>query len=390
MLSETRRYQLVFFVFFAAMNGFVVFRNVYFEELGLTGEQMGLLGGVLVLTGVLAQPAWGMAADRFGAGRGVLLVTAAGSGVAVLAYPLARPLAAPFGFLLLATVAFSLFRAPIVPIATAMVLSDGHDYGNIRAWGSIAFGIGSLGIGWLLAVAATELIFYFYAVGMAVLVVILLGVDRPDADLSPDLRREAVKLLGDRRFVLLLLVAVLTGAISRGGAAYFSVYVRAIGESDGITGTAFMLKTTAEAAIFLSVARLKIGYRTLLTVGLATYMVSFSVFALLPVAPAVLAVQFLLGVGLALYVLSVVNLAHEFSPDGLDATAQALLAGIGLGIGQALGELLGGRAMDVVGVVDLYGLFAGGAAVATAVSLGFHRPMLRAAHARLSRANRGT
>ena len=81
MFSETRRYQLVFFVFFGAMNGFVVFRNVYFEELGLSGGQMGLLGGVLILTGMLAQPAWGMAADRFGAGRGVLVLTAIGSGV---------------------------------------------------------------------------------------------------------------------------------------------------------------------------------------------------------------------------------------------------------------------------------------------------------------------
>lgn len=35
------RFQLLFFISFIASSGFVVFRNVYLEEMGLSGSQMG-------------------------------------------------------------------------------------------------------------------------------------------------------------------------------------------------------------------------------------------------------------------------------------------------------------------------------------------------------------
>ena len=67
MLAEKRRYQTLYFVFFAAGSGITAFRNVYFEELGLSGFEMGVIGAVMVGAGMFAQPLWGVVADRFGA-----------------------------------------------------------------------------------------------------------------------------------------------------------------------------------------------------------------------------------------------------------------------------------------------------------------------------------
>lgn len=377
MLADKRRYQLLYFTFYASANGFIAFRNVYFEELGLTGGQMGIIGAALVVTGMVAQPCWGVVADSFAASRDVLLVAAGVSSVVVLAFPLAGRVPDPFFLLLLATVMLAVVRSPIVPIANAMVLSDGLDYGQVRAFGSIAFGIGSLVLGWVLAWLATELIFYVYAVGMVVLVVIIRDVPDTDADLTPDLRRDALKLLTNYRFLLLLVVATLLGGVSSAGSAYFSVYVRAIGATDGLTGTAWMIKTAAEAVVFLSMARIGLTNRTQLTLAGTVYVGTYLVYAAVATPAAILAVQLFLGVGLALFTLSAVNFAHEFSPPELNSTAQAVLFSLGMGTGRAIGQLGAGNLMDVVGVQSMYYFLAAGAGLAAVVSLFFHAPTLR-------------
>jgi len=377
VFGAKRQYQLLYFVFFASSNGFAVFRNAYFEELGLTGGQMGLLGAVLVVGGMIAQPLWGGLADRFAASKPVLLLAAGVASVVVLAFPLAGRVPDPFLLLVLATALLSVVRSPITPIANAMILSKGLEYGQIRAFGSIAFGLGSLVIGWLLSRFATEIVFYIYAVGMVVLVGIVRGLPDTEADLTPDLRREAVGLVTDRRFLLLLAVAMLLGGVSSAGSAYFSVYVRAIGAGDGLTGTAWMIKTVGEAVIFLSMARIGLTNRTQLTLGATLYVGTYLVYAAVATEAAILAVQVVLGVGLALYYLAIVNFAHRFAPEGLTSTGQAVLSALGLGTGRALGQLGAGAAMDLVGVQSMYYILAAGAAAALLLSLAFHGPTLR-------------
>ncbi|PSP95984.1 MFS transporter [Halobacteriales archaeon QS_4_62_28] len=377
MFGAKRQYQLLYFVFFASSNGFAVFRNAYFEELGLTGGQMGLLGAVLVVGGMIAQPLWGGLADRFAASKPILLLAAGVASVVVLAFPLAGRVPDPFLLLVLATALLSVVRSPITPIANAMILSKGLDYGQVRAFGSIAFGLGSLVIGWLLSRFATEIVFYVYAVGMVVLVGIVRGLPDTDTDLTPDLRREAVDLLTNRRFLLLLAVAMLLGGVSSAGSAYFSVYVRAIGAGDGLTGTAWMIKTVGEAVIFLSMAKIGLTNRTQLTLGATLYVGTYLVYAAVATEAAILAVQVVLGVGLALYYLAIVNFAHRFAPEGLTSTGQAVLSALGLGTGRALGQLGAGTVMDMVGVQSMYYILSAGAAAALLLSLAFHGPTLR-------------
>lgn len=56
MLSDERRYQLLYLVLYAAANGISGYRNVFFEDIGLSEAQMGVIGAVLVAAGIIAQP----------------------------------------------------------------------------------------------------------------------------------------------------------------------------------------------------------------------------------------------------------------------------------------------------------------------------------------------
>jgi len=378
VFDEKRRYQTLYFVFFVAGSGITAFRNVYFEELGLSGFEMGLIGAVMVGAGMFAQPLWGVVADRYGRTKGALLVGTAVSAVAGLAFPvIGQSVADPpllFGLLLAAGVVFATFRAPIMPIANSMVLDSGLNYGSVRAFGAIAFGVGLVGIGSLVEWFGTPVVFYIYVVGMAAFFLFLRGLPKPETTVAPDIRSEAVRLLTNKRFLVLFVVAMVMGGVISAGASFFAVFMRDIQAGDDITGLAWFIRTVGEAAIFLAMARIGLDYRWQLSLGVLTYAIGYAVYGLTGAVTAILSVQLMLGVGYAMFNLSTVNLAHRFAPEALSSTAQAVMTGIGIGAGRALGELAGGQLVDMVGTQELYLWLAGATVFALVVSLVFHIP----------------
>ncbi|WP_248518272.1 MFS transporter [Salinarchaeum laminariae] len=360
MLSQERGFKLFYFIIFASFSGYVMFRNVFLEEIGLSGTQMGMIGFLFPLCGMIAQPIWGLVADWKGASKPILYVSAIVAGAAALLYPLAPMVGASFLAIVVATVIFALFRAPAVPISNALVLSSGMSYEGVRAYGSIAFGIAGLGFGFLIGVTATEAVFYAYSVGMILLVLLLtqLPMDETEA-LGDDLDLDSVRRLLHRQFLLLLGAAFFLGVMTPASAAFFSLYVEAIDQPTSITGFAWLIKTLAEAVAFVYVARRGGGsYRWLMAVAGVFYLGTYVLLATTGAIAVVIASQVLLGLGYALFNLASVNLAHSLSPSALKSTAQSLLMVGGVSAGRAVGELVTGVLVDFVGVQAMYGYVA--------------------------------
>lgn len=369
--AQKLRFQSLFFVHFVAFSGVVVFRNVYLEEMGMSGSAMGQIGFLMTAAGVAAQPVWGLVTDYLRAERPVLVVGAAVSAVGLLAYPAAAGLAAPFLLVALGTVVFSVFHAPIVPIANGLVLSRGYDYGKVRAFGSIAFGIGSLGFGFLVAAAGIASIVYVYVVGMVVLVGVVWTLSGTDGDETseddesePPLSEAVRTLATNVDFLAVLLVAFVVGLSIRGGSAFFSVYMRAIEASvvlgpwslsaDALTGLAWTVKTLFETVAFVYALRVSESYRAFLVVGGVGLALPHLVYGLTADPWAILGVQVVGGLGYGLYNLAVVNLVFAVASDRVTSTAQTVLTGLGIGFGGAVGEVVTGELVDAVGLQQTY------------------------------------
>jgi PPP family 3-phenylpropionic acid transporter len=395
------RFQTLFFVNFVAFSGFAVFRNVYLEEMGMSGSAMGQIGFLMTATGVVAQPVWGLVTDYLHAERPVLVVGAVVSGVGLLAYPVADGLGTPFLLVAVGTAVYSAFRAPIRPVANSLVLQRGYDYGNIRAFGSIAFGIGSLGFGLLVASLGVVSVVYFYALGMVALVVVVWSVperDRSakdtdvdaadtgtpdgaadadsdtldgDTDVDEDIDGDgadidsAVRaLVTNVDFLVVLSVAFLLGLSISGGSAFFSVYMREVGAGiavgtvslspDAVTGGAWALKTVFEAVAFVYAVRLGWSYKTFLVLGGAAVTVPNLVYGLTADPWVVVAVQTVGGLGYGLYYVAAVNLVHVVADDRVASTAQSVLTGVGIGFGGAVGQVVAGELYDLVGIQRMY------------------------------------
>lgn len=372
------RFQLLFFVFFIASSGFVVFRNVYLEEMGLSGSQMGLIGFLLMATGVLAQPVWGLVTDYFRAERTVLVFAGITSAGAILSYPFGDSLVQPFLLIAVGSAAYSAFRVPIGPIATGMVLSRGFDYGNVRAFGSLAFAIGSLGFGFVVGTLGSVSIVYFYVAGMALLIGIAwslpgdgsadegdetTGDDDEERD-EPGLLEATWMLVTSPTFVVIIGASFLLRLSAMGGEAFFSVYMRAfdirlalgpltIGP-DRMTGVGWAINSGIEAAAFVYALQLNRSYRWLLVVGGVVLTIPNLVYGLTTNPVVLLAIQSFGGIGFALVTVATVDLAHGIAAERVTSTAQTLLNAFGFGLGGAAGQIVAGMLFDAVGLMDMY------------------------------------
>lgn len=362
-MDESHRYQALYFVFFASFSGFAAFRNVFLKEIGMSGVQMGIVGSLWVAGGILTQPFWGFVADYTRSPVRVLVSAAILSAVAVLSYPLGASLSAhAFAVVAVGTALFSATRSPIRPIANSLVLKQGHEYGVVRSFGSIAFGATVLLTGFALAWVNVAFVVYVYVVGMGVFVLLVRGLPPlEDRVFEGGISSHAIELVRQPVFFVVLVSAFVMGMIGSSGSAFFSVYMRVVGLGDGLTGLAWGLKTVAEAAVFLMLVRAGLSYGLAVALGGVTYAVGFATLATYPsIAPVVLA-NLALGTGVALLYFALINLAHECAPDTLHSTAQTVLMSVGFGAGGMVGQTLAGWLVDAVGVQRLYLYLAVGA-----------------------------
>ena len=356
---ETKtRFRLIYFSYFAALSGFGTFRNVFLEDIGMTGFQMGVIGAVITVAATAAQPFWGFVTDWKGAQREVLLVCAFFTGVAVLTYPAGAYFEATFFVVLAGTFLYAVFYAPISPITDSLALSTGVPYGRLRAFGSIAFGVGSLGYGFLIAELGSSMIFYVYSLGMVALVIVAWGIPERESNPMGSLGRDAFRLVTNRDFALLFASAFLVGATLLPGNDFFSVYIRAIDGSDALTGIGWFVLTVVEAAAFAYVFRLTTRYKYLLVLGASLYSLKYVVYFLVSSPYLVVASHLITGVSFAAFYLAGVSLADDIAPETLSSTAQTLLWSATFGVGAGAGQVLAGTLIDSVGVQSMYGYLA--------------------------------
>ncbi|MGA9402451.1 MFS transporter [Haladaptatus sp.] len=366
------RFQLLFFVQFAAGSGIIVFRNVYLDGMGMSGAEMGVIGFLMLATGVAVQPLWGLVTDYWHIERAILVVGALVSALALLTYPFGASLTDPFTIIAVGTAVFSAFRAPIVPIATGMVLSRGYDFGHIRSFGSLAFGIGSLGVGLVVAAAGLVSIVYIYIGGMVVLMAVAWSLpdgsaapgDADDDTDDPSIARAVKALVTNWNFMVVVTAMFLFRLSFMGGEAFLSVYMRAVHASlvvgpwslspDGLTGLVWALNTGLEAGAFVYAARLGLSYKWLLVVGGTMVGVPNVVYGVTTDPLLILAVQAFGGIGFALLSLGAVNLVHAVAAERIQSSAQTFLSGLSLGLGGAIGQVIAGHLLDTVGVQEMY------------------------------------
>ena len=337
--------------FYAAAFGFVgvwlPFWPVWLADRGLTAAEIGLLISAGAWVRVAAPAIIAHLADRRGERKRFIVLLAA----AAFAVHLLFLAAEGFAALLAVSILAALALAPIVPMAETVALPLARagriDYGRVRLWGSAAFIAGAALGGRVLGGAGPP------AILTAVLACLALGVAAalalPDARPPPARRRIPIAALLANPTMLVFLAA--SSLIQASHAAYYGFATlawRAAGIDDRVIGLLWAEGVLAEIVLFAFGGALaaRLGPARLLAIGAAAGIVRWSVLALSPALPVLAAVQALHALSFgAAHLGAMLFLARAVAPEHA-ASAQALYAGVAMGLAMGGATMLGGALFE--------------------------------------------
>ena len=367
-LSPLAKFIVLYTILYSAFGVVSPFLPAYFENRGLTTQQIAIVIGLGTALRLVSGPLIGRFADRQRMWRGTLSICAGGSGAVAVAYVSAGAFVA----FLLVSLAQSVLLAPLTPIADAMALSTsrettgkGFEYGWVRAAGSAAFVVGLIVSG--RAVGSLGLVVTIWLNALLLVGASLAAMSLPNIQLkgvSPAVERAGHfrQLLEMRSFRRLLLVA----ALVLGSHALHDTFAVIRWREAGIsTVTASLLwseSVAAEVIVFLLVGprlvrHLGPAYAAMLAAGAG--VVRWTVLgATTQVVPLVL-VEPLHGLTFAVLHLASMRLIASTVPSHVAASAQALYGTLAVGFSTTLltfasGSLylwLGGQAFWIMAML---------------------------------------
>jgi PPP family 3-phenylpropionic acid transporter len=357
-----------YFFYFAYVGGFTPYLSLYFDSVGMSAVQIGLLMAVNQSSRMFAPMLWGVLADRRGDRMCIVRLTALAGGIAMFGLFAGNSFLAMF----ITLAVMSAFTSATMPLAEATtfghVRGDTGRYARIRLWGSVGFICSVVGVGYFLDVATLRdwlwLVIAIYAAALvATWQVPESAAHRPvREDVSARsilMRPEVVGLLG-----ACFLMATAHGAYY----SFFSVHLVDNGYSKSAVGWLWALGVVCEVAVFWWMPQLvaRIGLYRLLVATFAIAVVRFLLIGWLVQSPiALVSAQVMHAATFGAYHAAAIGLIHRWFQGAHQAKGQALYTALSFGAGGTLGGFASGLAWAAHGAAFTYTL----AALAAALGL---------------------
>ena len=373
LLSPRNRLRAAFLLGFASLAAWMPMLTVWYEDHQLPKTYMGYVAAIPWMVMLIAQPVWGMIADRYGKQQ-CMIATAAAATVALLCFPLAGQ---HTGWIVTMTVIMALFNSPVLPlldsIALDMVASGViPSYSVYRFWGAPGFAAGALLTSYLVSLWGVDMIFYTSAGLMALMLLVLTGLkSRSSSNADAFSLRGIEKILTNKLLIIFLLVIVLVSVAQSSSSFFLTVYLREIGATPGITGTALAVQALSELPFYFLAAwllkRTTAGKVVIIAVfGTVARLLMYS----LNTEPQwVIGIELMNGITWTLLWISAVEYVDQHVPAAWRTTGQSLLWAAYYGAGAIAGNILSGRLYEVMPMRNVYGINSALAAMAGIVAL---------------------
>lgn len=337
------------------------FLPAYFQSLGLTSAQSGVLLSAGPVFSLLMPPVWGQVADRSGRPGLVLLVLCVGglSGYAALLG------ASTFGTALLAMGVYSIFGPSITTIADALSLAHienhGGTFAHLRRWGSLGFVVATVGFGTcvtrvdrtavlapLVGLATSAL---WCAVYLARAPKVPLHGPRPTA-------RAAATLLRNPPLRLLLLATMLHWVAGTPFHGSLSPHFTSLGLAPWAVGLTWGVAVGSEVLVLSLWPRWsqRLKPRTLLLATFSLGALRWWGMAATNQVVALTLLASLHGLTFGAFYVTAVGQVARLAPDSLRATGQSLFASVTFGLGGLIGFTGSGVLYDLMGGHRLFAL----------------------------------
>lgn len=352
-----------------------VFYNIYLEDIGLKGSEIGTLNAVLQSSILFVVAYWGMVADKKGI-RSTLRILVLATSVAIffLAY------INEFWLLLIYIPLISVFFHPLGPLADALSVQycevdKRYSYGSFRLWGSLGWSVASILGGLLFSRISLEYIFPVSA-GLFILVVPFLITYKRKRIFTPNFETFSGKeLIRNKPLLMFIGVITLYGITCSPVNSYLNLYFRELKSDNNIVGIAYSIMAFSELPLFIIGNKVlkKIGARKVILIAMYTMGLRLVLYGIFPGVYLGLAVGALQGISLAFFLVGVVDYLKNLMPQGRHAAVQSIVWGSYVGLGQVIGNLVIGLLIDKIGMVGVMQLFIGVAAICILLTIAYFK-----------------
>jgi MFS transporter, PPP family, 3-phenylpropionic acid transporter len=343
----------LYFLYFAAVGGFFYYLFIYYNQIGLTSTQIGILSSLGPLIGILAGPLWGWMSDRLSVTRPLFIVaTAAGMGFIYLLSTTVQ-----FGWIMTLTILGSFFTTPLMTLldsTTLVLLGERRDlYGQQRLWGSAGYIVTSYFFGQFLQVHGMRWIFpgYIAIMGIYLLVSFGLPMRRPKiVATSKTINTGIFELLKQRTWVLFSVSMIFMAIAMNAIIVFLAVYMVRLGSSPGLVGTVGALGAMVEIPFMYAGSWLirRFGSRTILLLGYTGYFLRLLVYAIMRVPTWALFGSATNGISYSFMQTSSVAFVDEITPTQLKGTSMGLYNAT-FSLGGMINGVFNGALLDSIG-----------------------------------------
>ena len=326
----------------------------YYQTLGLSMFQIGILASIGSICSILVQPLWSHTSDRIGDRIKVLRILLAGALITVTLFIL------PSGFigLFLVIALFQAFNTAVMPVQDAISLNysneTGKRYSVIRMGGTIGFSLTIVFAGKLAGDTAADMHRSFLVAAGVFLIMLLLTrfLPRPERYVARSKPASFRILLGNRKLLAFLLFLFCYQFGSSFLFGFLSVHIRNLGLSNTMVGVAWLISALSEIPVLLLVDRVLKKHsppRLLLVAGLMLAVRLFltsSATGFVGIAVA----QCFHGLSMMTSFYAGMQFINREIPEELKASGVGLLTLIQAGLAPILSSLTGGWLADQLSI----------------------------------------
>ena len=336
------RLALFYGAVFALIGSHLPFFPVWLRAVGIDASWIGIITAVPAVTRFTVLPLVTGLAERHGALRSAMILTAFMTALGFFAVGTQhQPL-----LVLLAYIVTASMWTPMIPLTDAYALRGvsryGLKYGPLRLWGSAAFVIGALACGFLVDIIAAAHLIWIIAATAALGALISLGLQPLDHPVTPPVAtRGATVLLREPGF----LAIIAASALIQGSHAAYYTFASINWQLSGLGGLTiaalWALGVVAEIVVFALSPRFTLQPSLLVAIGALSAVARWLITAQDPPVAVLAVVQLTHGLTFGLTQVGIMGLLVRQVPIHLMARAQGYLAACG-GIVASSASILSG------------------------------------------------
>ncbi|MFD2115625.1 MFS transporter [Paenibacillus yanchengensis] len=370
---QLKLFNLFMFGSWSLLNPFL---PIYFQNIGFTNLQIGLLMSMGPMISIVANPFWGYWSDRTQNTRLILLIMLTGNIILSQIYFQLSD----FVLILIVMIIFYSFQTALNPLTSSLIFQTiqgtPYSFGTFRLWGSLGFAIiiliASPVIQWL----GVENLGYLY--GVFVLITLLLGFKLPkkrkQISAKKGIGKDMFSLLTQPVFILFLIFVVLLSIPNAMNSTFIAVFITELGGSEVSIGWSWFIAAIIEIPIFLLLDRYlqtsaRIMFGLMVVVGLL-YTLRWILMAISTAPIHIMFIQVFHSFTFGITMYTVTQLCNYLVPKHLRTSGQALNGLFMAGISGMVGGLLGGQLFDHFNAPTMYFTGVGLSIVATIGFLG--------------------